>query len=176
MLVYKSWDTFNTRFDWNARGPFHLGGQSFEIESYLKHHGTKFANNAASSYDPNCYLLMSKASDLTNLQFRGKTVRCGKKKHVCFNVFSPKSIGHAVNRPGESYLESMLRIQSRMLLFGITSDIVIPLAEQTEIFNILRSAGRANLIFDVSNSPHGHDAFLLDEGYFIPRIRKFLNT
>lgn len=79
-----------------------------------------------------------------------------------------------MNRPGESYLEALLRIRSKMLLFGVSSDIVIPLAEQTEIFNILRGTNCTQISFDVSNSPHGHDAFLLDEGYFIPRIRNFL--
>lgn len=91
MLVYKSWDTFNTRFDWNSKPPYVLGGQSFEIESYLTHHGQKFANNASTSYDPNCYLLMSKASDLTNLQFRGEKVRLAKKKENCKTQFCSRS-------------------------------------------------------------------------------------
>jgi homoserine acetyltransferase len=72
MLVYKSWDTFNTRFDWNPS--FVSDKWSFQIESYLNHQGAKFSHSAASSYDPNCYMLLSKASDLTNLQFRGKEV------------------------------------------------------------------------------------------------------
>ncbi len=72
-------------------------------------------------------------------------------------------------------MEAVFRIKCKLLLFGITSDIVIPISEQTEIFNILRSSSSLNKVrFDVHNSPHGHDAFLLDEQYFIPKIRNFL--
>ncbi len=144
MLVYKSWDTFSTRFSWDAKPPFDSSHNSFEIESYLTHHvrdqfcffslsfsfffllfrqGNKFSRDKETAYDPNCYLLLSKASDLTSLQFRGRNV--------------PPNVEARVE---ESYLEAVLRIKCRLLLFGITSDIVIPISEQTEIYNILRSA------------------------------------
>jgi homoserine O-acetyltransferase len=157
MLVYKSWDTSNQRFSWTAQPPYGPAVNSFEIESYLSHQGAKFARDAHTAYDPNCYLLLSKASDLTNLQFRGTKV-----------------FQETAARVGESYLDAVLRIRCNLLLFGITSDIVIPISEQTEVFNILRAAGRSNVRLDVHNSPHGHDAFLLDENYFIPKIRQFL--
>jgi hypothetical protein len=43
MLVYKSWDSFNTRFDWNAQPPFNPTHLSFQIENYLLHQGSKFS-------------------------------------------------------------------------------------------------------------------------------------
>lgn len=75
---------------------------------------------------------------------------------------------------GESYLDAVLRIQSRLLLFGVTSDIVIPISEQVEVFNILNAKSSKTVKFDVSDSVYGHDAFILDEDYFVPRIRSFL--
>lgn len=156
MLVYKSWDAFNTKFDWKPHPPYHFtSAKTFDIESYLSYQGAKFSSDPLNSYDPNCYLLLSKASDLTNLQFRGS---------------HPMGTSAQV---GESYLDAVRRIRARLLLFGVTSDIVIPISEQTEIYNILNASG-ASVQFDASNSIYGHDAFILDEDYFIPRIRAFL--
>ncbi len=78
------WDDMNGRFEQRARQPYHfLSSDTFPIEQCegavvmrvcltkgaqdLSHQGTKF------QYDPNCYLLLSKCADLTNLQFRGAT-------------------------------------------------------------------------------------------------------
>ena len=69
----------------------------------------------------------------------------------------------------------MQRLRLKLLLFGVTSDIVIPIAEQREIYNILRSV-TDSIQFDVSSSIFGHDAFILDESYFIPKIRAFMKT
>ena len=129
---------------------------SFEIESYLTYQGSKFSK---SGFDANCYLLLSKAVDLTNLKFRG----------------TESSFGTAAN-VGESYLDAVLRINAKLLLFGVSSDIVIPIQEQTEIYNILNARRRGCVTFDVSDSPFGHDAFIVDEDYFVPKIRTFLET
>lgn len=152
MMLYKSWEDFNVRHDWKAQAPYHFNSTAtFDIERYLTYQGSKFR------YDPNCYLLLSKCSDLTDLQFRGAS-----------------SMGTAA-QVGESFLDAVLRIRCNLLLIGASSDIVIPVSELRQIHDILNAAGR-NSTLDVSNSVHGHDAFIIDADYFIPRIRKFLRT
>ena len=163
MLVYKSWDAFNTRFDWEPRAPYGFkSAKTFDIESFLTYQGQKFSGDVKTAYDPNCYLLLSKASDLTDLKFRGSTL-------------FPETAAQL----NESYLDAVLRLKkTKLLLFGVTSDIVIPIGEQREIYSILRSVSSdtSNVEFDVSSSIFGHDAFILDESYFIPKIRAFMKT
>lgn len=54
---------------------------------------------------------------------------------------------------------------------------MIPIEEQTAIFNVLAArSGPSKVTFDSSASVYGHDAFLLDEDYFVPRINRFLRT
>eukprot|EP01094_Clydonella_sp_ATCC50884_P012251 TRINITY_DN2222_c0_g1_i2.p1 TRINITY_DN2222_c0_g1~~TRINITY_DN2222_c0_g1_i2.p1 ORF type:complete len:149 (-),score=36.02 TRINITY_DN2222_c0_g1_i2:148-594(-) len=106
-------------------------------------------------YDPNCYLLMSKANDLSDLAWRGS---------------SPLGTDA---RPGESYLDALLRIQSKLLVIGVTSDMIMPIAEQQEIFSILSASGH-DVRFKEIHSSFGHDAFIVDEGLFVPEIKNFL--
>lgn len=102
MLVYKSWDAFNSRFDWQARPPYGFGDRTtFAIESYLTHQGSKFASGG---YDPNCYLLLSKCADLTNLQWSGGV----------------EAARGTAARPGESFLDAVLRIECELLIMGVT--------------------------------------------------------
>lgn len=65
---------------------------------YLSYQGEKFAS---SGYDPNCYLLLSKAADLTDLRFRGTSDGFGTAAKV-----------------GESYMDALLRIDANLQLFG----------------------------------------------------------
>eukprot|EP00753_Platysulcus_tardus_P022024 PLAT9201.1.p1 GENE.PLAT9201.1~~PLAT9201.1.p1 ORF type:complete len:315 (+),score=103.95 PLAT9201.1:32-946(+) len=61
---------FRTRHEWDARFQWqpvsdapHFTTTSFEVESYLRHHGSKFAH----AFDANCFLLLSKCADLMDL-------------------------------------------------------------------------------------------------------------
>ncbi|KAJ8507032.1 hypothetical protein ON010_g19012 [Phytophthora cinnamomi] len=63
MTCYRSREEFDARFDWNPTGPMHFKTATFEVESYMDYQANKFAR----LFDPNCYLLLSKAMDLTNL-------------------------------------------------------------------------------------------------------------
>ena len=65
MICYRSRDEFNQRFDWDPdpEGPYTAGSLTYEVERYLNHHGTRFAN----VFDANCYLLLSRCMDLMDL-------------------------------------------------------------------------------------------------------------
>ena len=63
MIVYRSREEFNQRFGWDPKGPFTAAARTFEVESYLNHHGERFAR----VFDANCYLLLSRCMDLMDL-------------------------------------------------------------------------------------------------------------
>src|SRR4051812_49235462 len=58
MITYRSFEEFNARFPWAADKDAHFTRPSFAVERYLQSKGDTFAAN----YDPNCYLLLSKAT------------------------------------------------------------------------------------------------------------------
>lgn len=58
MITYRSFEEFNARFPWAADKDAHFTRPSFDVERYLQSKGDTFAAN----YDPNCYLLLSKAT------------------------------------------------------------------------------------------------------------------
>lgn len=61
MTCYRSREEFDSRFNWKPTGPAHFKSLTFDVESYMEYQANKFAR----VFDPNCYLLLSKAMDLT---------------------------------------------------------------------------------------------------------------
>ena len=86
----------------------------------------------ARRFDANSYLLLTKAMDL-----------------------------HDVARGRGSEKAALARITSPTLAMGVTSDILYPLDQQTHLVEGINAAGgRAD--FHLIDSPHGHDAFLIE--------------
>ena len=59
----------------------------------------------------------------------------------------------------------MARISSPALVMGISSDILYPSYQQRQIDEVLRSNGTESTYVEI-DSPHGHDAFLLDDARY----------
>ncbi|MEM6792574.1 MAG: homoserine O-acetyltransferase [Acidobacteriota bacterium] len=59
-LFYRSRDEFNQRFRWQPLRKPELGKVTFDVQSYLRHQGTKILG----SYDAAAYLILSMAMDL----------------------------------------------------------------------------------------------------------------
>jgi len=117
-------------------------GAEFAVESYLVGHARKFVR----SFDPNCYLYLSRASDWFDIAEYGNG----------------------------SVTSGLMRIPiERALVIGVSTDILFPLSQQQEIADGLRAAGAA-VDFVPLNSPQGHDAFLVDILRFGPAIARFL--
>ncbi len=75
---------------------------------------------------------------------------------------------HDLSRPDRDY-ESVLRnIPHPTLVVGITTDVLYPPAEQEELANLIPQAKLFWL-----NSPHGHDAFLIDMDQLNDFVVKF---
>jgi homoserine O-acetyltransferase len=66
--------------------------------------------------------------------------------------------------------EVLRNMKMPALVMGINSDVLYPEAEQKELMEYLPNAQYARI-----NSPHGHDAFLIEFPQVAVRVRKFLN-
>lgn len=144
MITYRSAEEWRQRFgrertttpDANG-GPF---GVTFEIEAYLEHHANKFTGQ----FDPNCYLYLSRASDLFDVAEHGASVEAGLSK-----------------------------IQAkRALVIGVTTDFLFPIYQQRELAAGLEAPGR-DVEFVELNSLQGHDSFLVDMENYRPLIARF---
>jgi homoserine O-acetyltransferase len=74
-----------------------------------------------------------------------------------------------------SYRAALARIEARVLVAGVTSDILYPAYQQTELVSILKSLGVAAEYAEV-DSPHGHDGFLIDFDLLKPILNEFIGT
>jgi homoserine O-acetyltransferase/O-succinyltransferase len=115
-------------------------GIVFEVESYLEHHANKFTGQ----FDPNCYLYLSRASDLFDVADHGGTVMAGLK-----------------------------RIQTRRsMIIGVKTDFLFPIDQQRELAEGLSGNGREIEFVELS-SLQGHDSFLVDMDNYRPLIARF---
>nr|MBA3606685.1 alpha/beta fold hydrolase [Acidimicrobiia bacterium] len=95
-------------------------------------------------FDANSYLVIGKAMDL-----------------------------HDVAR-GRGDLESaMSRVHAPALVIGISSDLLYPNYQQRQIAAVLHAAGNRSRYVEV-DSPHGHDAFLINLDQLAEPIAAFL--
>ncbi|KAG3032220.1 hypothetical protein JG687_00007194 [Phytophthora cactorum] len=143
MTCYRSREEFDARFDWNPTGPMHFKTATFEVESYMDYQANKFAR----LYDPNCYLLLSKAMDLTNL-----------------------------GRNALNLAEGTSRISCDTLVIGIKQDLLIPIQEQRNLVNILQSYGHNAQLVEV-DSKFGHDSMFnsqMQRDVFSPLVREYV--
>ena len=116
-------------------------GFEFQVESYLAGHARRFVR----SFDPNCYLYLSRASDWFDLAEHGASA--------------------------DAVLQ---RIDvERALVIGVETDILFPLTQQQQIADGLR-AGGVEVELVALDSPQGHDAFLVDIERFGAAIAGFL--
>jgi homoserine O-acetyltransferase len=144
MITYRSAEEWRLRFgrerttspDTNASG----FGMTFEIEAYLEHQANKFTGQ----FDPNCYLYLSRASDLFDVAEHGSSVAAGLSK-VQFK---------------------------RALVVGVTTDFLFPIYQQRELAEGLAAPGR-EIEFVELDSLQGHDSFLVDMDSYRPLVAKF---
>jgi homoserine O-acetyltransferase len=145
--------TYRSAMEWNGRfarirldpeqrvdEPF---GFEFEVESYLEYHARRFTG----SFDPNCYLYLSRASDWFDVAEYGDGDVLAGLKHIAIE---------------------------RALVIGVSTDILFPLEQQEQIVDGLREAG-ATVEFVALDSPQGHDAFLVDTDNYGRAISEFLS-
>ncbi len=112
----------------------------FEVEAYLEAHAQKFIGQ----FDANCYLYLSRASDLFDVADHGGSLQAGFAK---------------------------VRAE-RVLVAGVETDILFPIAQQREIASGLAAPGRDVQLAELP-SIQGHDSFLVDMDRFRPVLAAF---
>jgi homoserine O-acetyltransferase len=153
VITYRSALEWRGRFgrirleaDQREEDPF---GAEFQIESYLNAHARRFTR----SFDPNCYLYLSRASDWFDLAEYGGT-----------------------SDPTTSVRNALAKMKlERALVIGVETDILFPLEQQQQLAEDLRATG-TDTTFVGLDSPQGHDAFLVDTGRFGAAIGAFMAT
>jgi homoserine O-acetyltransferase len=144
MITYRSAEEWRLRFGRERISTEHESDDAFaldfEIESYLEHQANKFTGQ----FDPNCYLYLSRASDLFDVADHGASVAAGLAK---------------VEAP-------------RILVVGVTTDFLFPIHQQRELAEELAKAER-KLDFVELDCIQGHDSFLVNMDRFRPVIASF---
>jgi len=115
----------------------------FSVESYLQNHAEKFSG----AFDANCYLYLSRASDLFDLAEHGGSLQSGFKR---------------------------LRLQ-RTLVIGVETDILFPIHQQAELAEGF-AAVCPDTQFVELDCIRGHDSFLVDMDAFRPVICEFFDS
>lgn len=147
MITYRSAVEWDQRFgrertasDEYPGDPF---GVEFSVESYLENHADKFSGG----FDPNCYLYLSRASDLFDLAEHGGSVEAGLRR---------------------------LGIE-RALVIGVTTDILFPAHQQRELAEGIEVVC-ANTRYVELDCIRGHDSFLVEMDAFRPVICEFFES
>ena len=114
MITYRSAEEWRLRFGRERAAstdtsgdPF---GQVFEVETYLEHHAQKFTGQ----FDANCYLYLSRASDLFDVADHGSSVDAALSKLTV----------------------------KRALIIGVKTDFLFPIYQQRELAEGLEAPGR----------------------------------
>lgn len=144
MITYRSAGEWEQRFGRERVAEERQTGDGFaldfEVEAYLEHHAQKFTGQ----FDANCYLYLSRASDLFDLADHGGSVNAGLKS---------------------------IRTD-RVLVIGVETDFLFPIHQQRELARGLEAAGQAVSLIELP-SIQGHDSFLVDMDGFRPVICDF---
>ena len=114
----------------------------FSVESYLEAHARKFTG----AFDANCYLYLSRASDLFDLAEHGGSLEAGFRR---------------------------LKLE-RALVIGVTTDILFPIHQQRQLAEGIKSVCE-DATFVELDCIRGHDSFLVDMDAFRPVICDFLD-
>ena len=147
MMTYRSAEEWEERFgrerisfEGHGDNPFY---GDFAVESYLESHANKFTGQ----FDANCYLYLSRASDLFDLAEHGGSLEAGF---------------------------TMLKLQ-RALVIGVTTDALFPLRQQQELAEGLQAVV-PDVEFVRLDCIKGHDSFLVEMDDFRPVIGRFFET
>ena len=146
MITYRSAIEWEQRFGREAAtdqpdsdDPFKI---EFSVESYLQNHAEKFSG----AFDANCYLYLSRASDLFDFAEHGGSLK---------NAF------------GRLVLE-------RAFVIGVETDILFPPRQQREMSEGLASICKDTKFVEL-DCIRGHDSFLVEMDAFRPVICEFFD-
>lgn len=115
----------------------------FAVESYLESHANRFIGQ----FDANCYLYLSRASDLFDFAEHGGSLRVGF---------------------------SRLALASAMVI-GVETDLLFPIRQQQELADGL-SGTVPDVEFVALDCIKGHDSFLVEMDEFRPVVSRYFES
>ena len=147
MMTYRSAVEWEQRFarervtsQGDSDDPF---GIEFEVESYLQAHAEKFSG----AFDANCYLYLSRASDLFDFAEHGGSLE-----------------------------EAFARLElERALVVGVETDILFPIHQQRELAAGLLAVCPDTKLVEL-DCTKGHDSFLVETDVFGRIIGSFFDS
>jgi homoserine O-acetyltransferase len=147
MMTYRSAEEWEQRFGreraTDSQNPGDIFKIDFAVESYLENRAAQFSGG----FDANCYLYLSRASDLFDFAEHGGSLQSGFSK---------------------------LRLD-RALVIGVETDILFPLHQQQQLAEGLAKVAK-EVRFVPLACIRGHDSFLVDMDAFRPVICSFFET
>lgn len=146
MMTYRSAQEFEQRFGRERVKEERRSGDTFGIDFEVESYLEAHAEKFTGTFDANCYLYLSRALDLFDVADYGG------------------SLEHGLGRVGAR----------RVLVVGVTTDILFPLQQQEELAKGLDNDGR-EVDFRRLSSLQGHDSFLVDMDRFRPVLCDFFN-
>ncbi len=147
MISYRSPEEWVQRFGRERTTAETRPGDPFQIEFSVESYLENHARKFTGQFDPNCYLYLSHASDLFDLCEHGGSLE------VAFR-----------------------RMQlERVLVMGVTTDVLFPVHQQRDMAEGFREAGH-NVEYVELDCIRGHDSFLVDMDAFRPVLCRFFET
>ncbi len=143
-ITYRSDISMNERFGRNVRQGDEEKVFTMDSKFEVEDYLHYHGRALVKRFDANCYLYLTKAMDL-----------------------------HDVSRGYPSYDIALDAIKANTLMIGISTDILFPTYQQQEIVATLKKKGKEANYWELE-SPHGHDAFLIEFRKLGPVIQKFL--
>jgi homoserine O-acetyltransferase len=144
MITYRSAAEWEQRFGRERATDVGSPGDKFKIdfavESYLQNQAERFSGG----FDANCYLYLSRASDLFDLAEHGGSLQAGFTR---------------------------MKIE-RALVIGVETDILFPVHQQQELAEGLRAVCPDTTLVEL-DCIRGHDSFLVDMDAFRPVLCEF---
>lgn len=167
VLSYIGGDLLETRF---GRAPAQApadtaSGTRFEVESWLDYQAAKFER----VFDPGSYWVISRAMDLFEFgALQPVAAVANPAPAVALDTGNAAQVSAA-----RTATAARLR-HERALVIGVHEDHLFPLEQQKQVAEVLTAAGVATKFIEM-NSPHGHDAFLVEHEAFTQALKRFLN-
>ena len=147
MITYRSAEEWEARFARERNTLEYKDGDQFygdfAVESYLQSQAERFTGQ----FDANCYLYLSRASDLFDFNENGGSLAKGCEK---------------------------LKLKASLVI-GVKSDFLFPIHQQEELAKNLGKVIK-NSSFIALDCIKGHDSFLVEMDAFRPVISDFLES
>ena len=144
MMTYRAPEEWIQRFGRERTTAEGRPGDPFQIEFSIESYLESQALKFTGQFDPNCYLYLSHASDLFDLAEHGGSLEAGFRR---------------------MHLE-------RVLVIGVTSDILFPVRQQRDLAAGFEAAGHSTRYVEL-DCIRGHDSFLVDMDAFRPVMCSF---